>query len=493
VDQATDLELASLDTVAAGVKQQLHSPETLSKIENAVSITPVGNSNLVSVTATADTPGGATRLANALAVQIAAFRRATAQNQIQQSLEALTRQIATLAAAPGATTAAGARQLGALRAQLTQLETLRSQQTGDVQIVQPAIPPTSPASHHLLRDGLIAGVVGLIVGILIALLLSTKDERVHTEPELASLISAPVLARIPRLTRSRRRDHAWSTQDDSAFAEAFDLLRLNLQLAGMQKGPLVVGVTSPSIGDGKTTAVASLARSLALSGTDVVAVDFDLRDPMLHRAFILTPSASSTPTKPAAVAHADLSDPCTSPRFVRDSERINTGAGGNRGTDRLGRLGGIDLAPAPAEGVLDALFDPDSITDYLCATEYAHLRILAAGRNPPAPGSVAHDRLQLLFTRLREQSDYVLVDTSPVATRADASAVAAAADGVILVVDPQRLRRRDLLAAKRQLSIADSVILGTVVNRARGEVPPISAAERARVAVNDRNPTAFNG
>ena len=63
-----------------------------------------------------------------------------------------------------------------------------------------------------------------------------------------------------------------------------EFLRLSLESMRPQEGHLVVAVTSPVEGDGRTTAVAWLAQTLA-SGSDVVAVDFDLRNPTLHSCF----------------------------------------------------------------------------------------------------------------------------------------------------------------------------------------------------------------
>ena len=71
----------------------------------------------------------------------------------------------------------------------------------------------------------------------------------------------------------------------------------------------------------------------------------------------------------------------------------------------------------------------------------------------------------------------MLVDTVPVSTVADASVVAAAADGVILVVDLERVRRRELLTAKRQLTNARAQDLGIVVNRASVDFPVYYVAE----------------
>jgi Mrp family chromosome partitioning ATPase len=60
---------------------------------------------------------------------------------------------------------------------------------------------------------------------------------------------------------------------------------------------------------------------------------------------------------------------------------------------------------------------------------------------------------------------------------ADASAVAAAADAVILVVDLGRTKRRELMNAKKQLANARAKVLGVVVNRAPVDFPVYQVRE----------------
>jgi Mrp family chromosome partitioning ATPase len=91
-----------------------------------------------------------------------------------------------------------------------------------------------------------------------------------------------------------------------------------------------------------------------------------------------------------------------------------------------------------------------------------------------------------LFADLRHEVDIVLVDTGPVSLAADTTAVAAAADGVVLVIDARRVRRRDLLAARRQLDKARVWVVGIVLNRDPGyraavrrrRASPVSRATR---------------
>ena len=440
-DQATDLALASLDTISAGVKEKLGGPLTLNQLRGAVTVQLEGSSNLVDVTAIWGTPRAAAVIANAFADEIVAFRKQAAQAEIQQSIDAVTNTIKTQEAAvpapSGGSPAGGSTEIQSLRSQLGQLEALKALQTGDVQIVQRATLPLSPNSPHVARNAILAGFVGLILSILLVLAMAQFDDRVQDEAGLTVLMGAPVLARIPELSRSKRLGHtAWS-QQDRGFVEAFELLRLNLQLAESRQGHLVVSVTSPATGDGKTTVVASLARTLALSGADVVALDFDLRKPMLHACF----------------------------NVPQESEG----------------------------GVLRALLDTGGRDDLTQPTECPGLRIVTAGQHPPPPGSIAHERLRAMLGRLRDNADYVLVDTSPVSVGADASAAVAAADGVIMVIDLERIRRRDLLVAKRQLEIAGTTILGLVVNRAHADASAYRGSEPATERIRDTSPPTFIG
>jgi polysaccharide biosynthesis transport protein len=214
-----------------------------------------------------------------------------------------------------------------------------------------------------------------------------------------------VLARIPARPRLRVRRR---TAEPEGFREAFEFLRLNLELAVAGDEPPVVAITSPTASEGKTTVTAGLARSVARANGEVAALDMDLSRPALG----------------AAMA-----------RHPRDHVRLLSGR------DQLG----------------------------------------------VRPGLISKARMEDLFADLREDVDIVLVDTGPVSLAADTTAVAAAADGVVLVVDGRRLRRRDLLAARRQLDKARVWVVGIVLNRdpgyratvGRRRSTPVSRAPRS--------------
>jgi Mrp family chromosome partitioning ATPase/capsular polysaccharide biosynthesis protein len=391
---ATNLALASLDSIVADVKRRLGTPASLDELKNAISIQGQGLSDTVKLTAEWRTPAGAALLATTFAEQVVAQRREMAQAEIQRAIDALNQTIN----ADKATVAAGQQpsdDIATLQRRVAQLKVLKAVQTGDVRLAERAVPPQSASSPRPLFNAVAAGLVALLLGVGALVLLAGFDPRVRDESELAALINAPVLARIPEVARSRRFLFSGGRDEDASFLEAIQFLRLNVQRFRPQGRSAVVAVTSPMAGDGKTMVVAWLAQALAFNEAEVLAIDCDLRRPMLHTYF-----------------------------------------------DAREEVGGA----------------------------LPNLRMVAASDPAALPGLTGHESPLELFAAARDRADYVLVDTSPVASVAHASAAAGAADGVILVVDLARIRRKDLLAAKEQLANAQAKLIGIVLNRAPADL-----------------------
>jgi capsular polysaccharide biosynthesis protein len=97
----------------------------------------------------------------------------------------------------------------------------------------------------------------------------------------------------------------------------------------------------------------------------------------------------------------------------------------------------------------------------------------------PADAPLDFGRLQRMLEQMRDGTDYVLLDAAPVLSAPDASAAAAAADGVILVVDMDEIRGSEPLAAKRQLANSRATVLGIVLNRAPARSHAIVPRRRA--------------
>jgi capsular exopolysaccharide synthesis family protein len=401
-EAATDLALSSLQVVTARTKAVLHSPLTVDQLRKRVDVSPIGEADIVTITAHAGTRPEAVRIANVFASQVVALRREAAQAQVQSAIDSLRTDAQTgagLAGLPGVS----------LADQLAKLETLKALQTGNVEVVQPATPPLRRAAPTPARNGAIGAGAGLILGILAMLLLDRTDRRIRRSDDVAELFGVPLLASLPydKSLKSGRRAPAEADQ----FFEAFHFLRANLQLQELSLEGRVIAVSSPLPGDGKTTVAAGLARSLAESGARVIAVDGDLRKPMLGSAFGLGPS----------------------------------------------------------EGLSDVLVGSHDPVGLLRETDEERLSVLMAGATPVSPTIALSVRnLREIITTLMTEADYVILDAPPIQVAAEASSLAAVADGVLLVIDIACATRDILLATRRQLDHAQARVFGIVANRVAG-------------------------
>jgi len=144
---------------------------------------------------------------------------------------------------------------------------------------------TSPKAAML---GFAGGFGGLTLGSLLALLLELRDKGFRTSAQVQQQIGPLTVSATPRaLGRQRKSPAAIILHDNrSAFAEAFRVSWANIQLAvagprsayfGERRLGIALGITSASIGEGKSTHALGLARTAALAGEKVVLVDADLR------------------------------------------------------------------------------------------------------------------------------------------------------------------------------------------------------------------------
>jgi capsular exopolysaccharide synthesis family protein len=195
----------------------------------------------------------------------------------------------------------------------------------------------------------------------------------------------------------------------SPVAEAFRVLRTNLQFAAVDKELKVILVTSASPNEGKSTVVQYLAQTISQTGKKVIVLDADLINPTLHRRF---------------------------------------GIPNQRGLSNL------------------IVGDAD-ITVFMRLKEYPNLSVITTGPIPPNSsellGSVHMKRLMDL---LREEYDVIIMDTPPILPVTDAVVASSLADGIILVVQAGKTRHGEVHRAQEVLEEAHANLLGVVVNRA---------------------------
>jgi capsular exopolysaccharide synthesis family protein len=131
----------------------------------------------------------------------------------------------------------------------------------------------------------------------------------------------------------------------------------------------------------------------------------------------------------------------------------------------LHRLFGVPAGPGLAE-VLTGTAGPEHAVR---PTAVPGLGVLPWGAGPRASAELlCSPRFEELLATLREEHDLVLLDTPPLPAVADAAAVAARVDGVLLVVRVARTPRPEARRARDVLATVGASVFGVVVNDVRG-------------------------
>ncbi len=147
----------------------------------------------------------------------------------------------------------------------------------DVRILDAAVPPESPIRNTARRVLLMGLMAGLGLGLLGAVVLDRLDPRFRYPEQATRDLGLTILGAIPRVRRNN------GAHDAAPVVEALRSLRLNLAHAYGAAGPMVVTITSPGAGEGKSFVSSNLALAFADSGQRTLLVDADLRRGALHR------------------------------------------------------------------------------------------------------------------------------------------------------------------------------------------------------------------
>jgi len=195
----------------------------------------------------------------------------------------------------------------------------------------------------------------------------------------------------------------------SPVVESYRALRTNLRFLAAERPIRSVLVTSPRPQEGKTLVSANLALTLADAGYRVVLLDGDLRRAQVHRTF---------------------------------------------GLD--GRTGLSNVLAADAQ-----------VGEVLHEVGVPNLRVVPAGPKPPNPAELLGSiRMARVLEELALQANIVVVDSPPVLAVTDPLVLAAATDGVLLVLRARAGPYSAAREAKARLEQVHARLLGVVLNQA---------------------------
>lgn len=203
--------------------------------------------------------------------------------------------------------------------------------------------------------------------------------------------------------------------EETPEATAFRRLYNKLQWQNETRRTKVFLLTSPGVGEGKSTISAYLATASAkYRGTPTVLIDCDMRRPMVHKLF-------------------DLPN---------------------------------------QHGVADILAHNLDIKSVLKPSAVPNLAIITAGIPNQSPADLLSSiRVKELFNQIRFYFKIVIVDAPPVIPVSDALLLSNEADGILFVLKAGKTQKR---IAQRALELLDdnrSKLLGAIINNLKGALP----------------------
>ncbi len=245
----------------------------------------------------------------------------------------------------------------------------------DYEILEPARHIiSSTVSPRKVINYLLAIFIGLFLPAAALILKLYFNQKISSIKELERIISEPVYNFI--FTNYRNAENVSSEYPNSSIAESFRNLRSNLFIKTKNYTSKVMLVTSSQPGEGKSFIAFNTAVSVASVGHKTIIIDCDFRKPKLHQK----------------------------------------------------------LKTENSIGLTNYMTDESSIKEIIVESEISNLHYIVAGPIHPNSSELIEARkLDKLIAHLKEQYDFVIIDTSPVGLVSDATALLRYISNILLV------------------------------------------------------------
>lgn len=288
-----------------------------------------------------------------------------------------------------------------------------------VRVLSPAKAPKLKDDSKRVKMSAMTGLGSFALCLLGVSLWEFRARRIDSHEQVVHALGLKLMGTLPDLSRSAR---ALPAPEGAAAArghrhdplvEAVNATRTMVLHASHIEGVRVVMITSAVKGEGKSSLSSHLATSLARTGRRVLLIDGDLRSPSVHRLF----------RKPQGV------------------------------------------------GLCELLRREAMVPEVLQSSGVPNLELITAGQyDASAVHALARDVLRDLFDRLKQEFDFVIVDSAPILPLADSLLLAQSVDGVIFSVLRLHSRLPMVHSARERLAVLGVKLLGAVVSGVRGEM-----------------------
>lgn len=435
----TQADLARVPQVASNTLTAVGLHRSPSNLLGHSSVTAKQNADLLQFSVTDHAPALAARLATAYAREFVKYREQLDTAALQRARREVQQKTAALRDKRGSL-------FQSLVEKDQELATMEALQTSNASVVQNASGAVQ-IQPRPVRNGVLGFALGLVLGVGLAFLWEALDTRVRSGEEIGERLGLPLLARLPEPPGQLRKEEqlAMLVEPHGSGAEAFRMLRTNLEFVRLGREAKTIMLTSSVEQEGKSTTVANLAVALAQVGQRVALVDLDLRRPFLDHFFDLRDRPGLTQV---AIGQAALEEALIPVAIASLTESPGPQAiAGNGG-------GHVTVKSRPALPMLNV----------------GSLHVLVAGPIPPNAGEfVGSNALAQILRELRSRFDTVLIDAPPSLQVGDAMALSANVDALMVVTRMNIVRRPMLNELRRLLESSTAQTLGFVVTGAESE------------------------
>lgn len=208
-------------------------------------------------------------------------------------------------------------------------------------------------------------------------------------------------------SQKKQRNLICFSSPDSIVAEQFRTVRTNIQILLGEKENQKLLLTSPGIGEGKSTIIANLAVSLAQQKSKVLVIDANLRSPYIHSIFKFSNS----------------------------------------------------------DGLSSLLVGKSSFNEVVRYTGINGLDVLPGGPIPPNPAElIGSTEMKKLLSEISHEYDLILIDTPPILESAETRILSGICDGVILLLNRGKTQLDRAIQSKKVLQFANAKLIGVILN-----------------------------
>jgi succinoglycan biosynthesis transport protein ExoP len=329
----------------------------------------------------------------------------------------------------------------------------KAEKPEEVSIVKPGLLPEGPInSPKTIPTGVMGLLIGIVVGMIAAFIVETFDTSLGAIEDVEQALKAPVLGVIPQVDAKEVQEALQEKHPEgidkhplkhavdlivhfvpkSMMAESFRALRTNLQGKGKESNAKAISITSASPQEGKTFVSVNLSIAMAQAQMKTLLVGSDLRKPMVDRVFgvELTPGLSEI---------------------------------------LLGNFGWRETVKT----VTDLVMGEISLDEIMATPGLDNLFIITGGAIPPNPAELIESKnLRAFIEEAKQEYDFIVFDSPPVLSTADAAILGSMMDGVLLVYRIGAVSRGLLKRATTQLEQVKSRIMGVVLNGMKPDISP---------------------